>query len=114
MLKYFTMDEFVCSHTGKVEMNVNFLKRLDQLRERCAFPFVITSGFRDETHPNEVEKDSPGTHTMGIAVDVAVSNGYERRRIVEEALKMGFNGVGVAKSFVHVDDRVSPPVIWSY
>jgi len=27
---------------------------------------------------------------------------------------MGFNGIGVAKSFVHVDTRKSSPVVWSY
>ena len=27
---------------------------------------------------------------------------------------MGFNGIGVAKSFVHVDTRESSPVVWSY
>jgi len=113
-MKYFTIDEFVCSHTGKVEMNEDFLHRLDQLRERCGFPFVINSGFRDKTHPIEAAKPHPGTHTLGVAVDIAVSNGKQRRKIVEEAVKMSFNGIGVADSFVHVDDRVSAPVLWSY
>jgi len=27
---------------------------------------------------------------------------------------MGFNGIGVAKTFVHVDTRDSESVVWSY
>jgi hypothetical protein len=32
----------------------------------------------------------------------------------ENALKLGFNGIGVAKTFVHVDIRETTPVIWAY
>jgi len=27
---------------------------------------------------------------------------------------MGFTGIGIAKTFVHVDTRKSVPVLWSY
>ena len=56
-VKYFKREEFNCTHTNKNEMDDAFLEKLDQLREACGFPFVITSGYRDSTHPNEVNKD---------------------------------------------------------
>ena len=95
-------------------MNDAFLEKLDQLREECGFPFRITSGYRDETHPNEARKEKPGTHNQGIAADIAVSNGFERMNIVHNALKLGFGGIGVAKGFVHVDTRTTTPVMWTY
>ena len=34
--------------------------------------------------------------------------------IVKEALKLGFTGIGVAKTFIHVDIRKTTPVVWTY
>lgn len=116
-LKYFDISEFDCTHTGKNEMNYRFLTKLDALRYSCGFPFAITSGYRDTTHPDEVDKPFPGEHTRGIAADIRVRGGYQRYKLVEEAIKMGFSGIGVAKTFVHVDDRphsADTPVMWPY
>ena len=95
-------------------MDHAFVHRLDLLRERCGFPFRITSGYRDATHPAEARKDKPGYHCQGLAADIAVSNGFERMNIVHEALKLGFGGIGVSKSFIHIDDRDTTPVMWTY
>lgn len=113
-MKFFDIREFDCTHTGKNEMDDAFLAKLDQLREECGFPFRITSGYRDATHPNEVVKATPGTHNRGIAADIAVTDGKQRMQIVHEALKLNFGGIGVAKSFVHVDTRDTTPVMWTY
>ena len=115
MLKNFRLEEFNCSHTNANCMDTAFLHKLDTLREKCAIPFKITSGYRDASHPSEVVKAAPGTgtHCQGIAADIAVSNGVERMNIVHEALKMGFS-VGVARTFIHVDDRTTTPVLWTY
>lgn len=95
-------------------MDPEFLELLDELRERCKFRFTVTSGYRSPDHPIERKKTSPGTHAQGIAADIYVANGIQRRLIVSEALKMGFGGVGVAGSFVHVDNRKTTPVMWTY
>ena len=113
-MKFFRLEEFDCTHTGKNEMDEAFLQKLDQLREACGFPFTITSGYRDATHPNEVVKETPGTHNRGIAADIAVSNGKQKIQIVHEALKLDFAGIGVAKTFIHVDTRDTTPVLWTY
>ena len=117
-MKHFHIREFDCSHTGTGgdNMDPEFLERLDQLRGICGFPFRITSGWRDSSHPAEARKAEPGTgtHCQGIAADIAVSNGFERMNIVHEALKLNFNGIGVAKGFVHIDDRKTTPVMWTY
>ena len=51
MAKYFNEEEFACQYTGKNEISSELIDKLDELREACGFPFVITSGYRDKTHP---------------------------------------------------------------
>jgi uncharacterized protein YcbK (DUF882 family) len=116
MFKHFRVEEFNCTHTNANSMDEAFLHKLDELREKCGFPFKITSGYRDASHPSEVVKAAPGTgtHCQGIAADIAVSNGADRMMIVKEALAMGFGGIGVARTFVHVDMRATTPVMWTY
>jgi len=113
-LKYFDLSEFDCHHTGKNEMDKDFLLRLDALRDACGFPFKITSGYRDKTHPIERVKATPGMHSLGIAVDIFAPDGITKRKIVQNAIELGFNGIGVGKSFIHVDTRKDYPVIWGY
>jgi len=117
-LDYFTREEFACQYTGENEISDRLLLKLDLLRARCGFPFVITSGYRSKDHPIEAKKETPGTHAQGIAADIKVTDGIQRFKIVEEAIKMGFSGVGVASSFVHVDirdlDGNEHPVMWTY
>ncbi len=113
-MKYFSMSEFDCKETGENKMQPEFLQRLELLREACGFPFIITSGYRSVKHSVEAKKVIGGTHTQGIAADIAVSDGTQRRAIVEAAISLGFNGIGVNDNFVHVDTRKSARVLWVY
>jgi len=114
MYKYFKIEDFDCQETGNNKMAEAFIHKLDELREACGFPFIITSGYRDPSHSIEARKSKPGTHAMGIAADIKVNGGAQRYIIVKNALQQGFTGVGVAKTFIHVDVRDTTPVIWSY
>ena len=114
MYKYFKIEDFDCQETGNNEMKPAFVRRLDALREACGFPFYISSGYRDPSHSIEKVKAKPGKHSEGIAADIVVNGGVQRRQVVEQALAMGFGGIGVAKTFVHVDTRDSTQVLWCY
>jgi len=113
-VRYFKLSDFDCQETGNNEMSEEFLEKLDDLRHVCGFPFIITSGYRDPTHSIEARKAKAGTHARGIASDIRINNGNEAYDIIKNAQSMGFNGIGVAKSFIHVDIRKGMPVIWSY
>jgi len=113
-MRYFKLSDFDCQETGNNEMSEEFLEKLDELRHKCGFPFIITSGYRDKTHSIEARKAKAGTHARGIASDIRINNGNEAYDIIKHAQSMGFNGIGVAKSFIHVDIRQGMPVIWSY
>jgi uncharacterized protein YcbK (DUF882 family) len=114
--KYFKLNDFNCQETGTNEMDIAFIHKLDELRHACGFPFNITSGYRSPEHSVERSKTTKGgTHTLGIACDIYVTGGRQRMQIVKQAAAMGFNGIGVAKHFVHVDTRDGgKSVLWCY
>ena len=114
-LKHFDPSEFNCQVTGTNNMEKDFLKKLDELREACGFPFTITSGYRHPTeHPIEAKKDVPKCSGPPIAADIIITNAVFRLKIVEEALRLGFAGIGIADTFVHMDTRGTTPVMWTY
>ena len=116
--KYFKIEDFDCQETGENNMKEELIHKLDQLREACGFPFIVTSGFRSKDHSIEKRKEKPGTHAQGIAADIKISTAQQRYTIVKEAIKMGFEGIGIHSVFVHIDNRNSsidkPPVMWLY
>ena len=112
--KYFSIEEFNCQQTGENEMVEEFIHKLDELREACGFPFKITSGYRSPSHSIEARKAKPGTPAQRIACDIAVSGGAQRHTIITDAMRLGFTGIGVAKTFVHVDIRDTTAVAWQY
>lgn len=114
----FTKKEFDCKHTGNNRMTVEFMDKLQELRNQFKKTMTITSGYRDATHPEEAKKANPGTHSEGIACDIAcdASTAYS---IVKLALELGFTGIGVSQRngiprFIHLDLRKTTPVIYSY
>lgn len=117
----FTKAEFDCKHTGRNEMQHEFLVRLQQLRDMYGKPIRISSGYRDPSHPVEARKASSGAHSTGLACDIAISGGdaWELLRI---AMLLKFAGIGIQQKgphtgrFIHIDDWVTGPRpnVWSY
>ena len=112
--KWFDIDDFKCKETGENEISLFFVAALDTLREDCGFPFIVNSGYRSIHHSKEAAKNQPGQHTKGIAADIAVNGGAQRFLLVKKALEHGFTGIGVAKTFVHLDKRSGPAMMWTY
>jgi len=60
-MKYFKLREFVCTCCGKSKINRTFVKVLDAARayskdeDGSDIPFIITSGYRCENHPESVK-----------------------------------------------------------
>ena len=116
--KYFSLSEFDSPdlpHSGRANMDSNFLRMLDTARDTAGIPFKITSGYRTEVHNAKVGGVSNSSHLRGYAADIAVSGGGERWVIIDSLIKAGFNRIGVAKGFIHVDnDPDKTPAIWTY
>ena len=50
----------------------------------------------------------------GIAADIKVTNGKHRYELVKFAMDLNFTGIGLHKTFVHLDVREDTPVVWTY
>lgn len=111
--KYFTLDEFACKETGENKIAKDFVHRLDELRERCGFAFVVTSGYRSSQHSKEVNKITRGRHAQGIAADIAATDA-QAYVIMKHAFAMGFKGIARGKGFVHIDNRPGAGAVWPY
>ena len=117
----FTEDEFKCSHTGVCKMDKQFMDKLQALRTEAGFPFIITSGYRDPSHPVEAKKNKPGEHTLGKAADIGIS-GQNADKLVELSFKHGFTRRGInqkgSSRFIHLGTATPedgfPQTIWSY
>ena len=101
---------------SREKMNIAFLDMLEEARALSPIPFKINSGYRSAKHNKRVGGVDSSAHTEGRAVDIRVSNDYERYKIITCLLKVGFNRIGIAQTFVHVDSdpTKNPGRIWKY
>ena len=120
---HFSLSEFASPDLpdSGVNMDSEFLTKLDNARAIANIRFKITSGYRTKEYNEDLRKRgykaSPDSaHLTGHAADIAATSGKERWTIVNALIRSGFNRIGIAKSFIHVDDDPSKPtnVIWTY
>ena len=120
----FTTDEMACSCCGKSDMDEEFMKILQSVRDEMQRPLKITSGFRCENHNQKVSTTGKtGPHTYAKAADILIS-GADAMRLFAIAQKHGVSGVGMSqkgnhsKRFIHLDilspDEGPRPTVWTY
>tara|TARA_R110001599_G_scaffold95873_1_gene248403 strand:+ start:574 stop:876 length:303 start_codon:yes stop_codon:yes gene_type:complete len=100
-----------------MNLSLEFLIALQELREAVAMPMTITSGYRCPEHPIEKKKSSgKGQHTIG-AIDISC-RGAKAVLITQKALDLHWTGFGFqqkgSQRFVHLDRRPGERVMWSY
>ena len=107
MSKYFKEIEY--------KMDRDFLAKLDDAREFAGIPFFINSAYRSPEHPESIKNPS-SSHIKGLAVDIRVRDSKTRYIVLEALIHVGFNRIGIADTFIHVDDdrNKSCGVIWTY
>lgn len=120
--KNFTKEEFDCKHTGKNRMDEDFMDILQQIRRDYGKPMIVTSGYRDITHPAEAKKKRPGEHSFGVAADIRV-NGQDAMDLIVVAYGHGIRRFGIYQSgpmdgrFIHIGwgDKLLnfPEAIWT-
>ena len=119
----FSKHEFDCKHTGKNRMDEDFMDILQQIRTVYGKPMIISSGYRDHSHPVEEKKKRAGEHTYGLAADILV-HGTDALDLMVIAYGHGIRRIGVSqkgamnKRFLHLGygDKLLnfPESIWSY
>lgn len=97
-------------------MNQEFLDKLDQARELANIPFKINSAYRSPEHNAKIGGKPNSSHLRGLAVDISVRDSRSRFIVLEALIKVGFNRIGIADTFIHVDldKEKSDKVIWTY
>lgn len=113
MSKNFSEDEMKCPCCGVLPKQ-ELVNALQMLRDRIGRPMTINSAMRCAKHNAAVGGVPNSQHTQGIAADIAARNGLEKYQLVDEAIRAGFHGIGVAETFVHLDLRVAPGVLFTY
>lgn len=120
--KNFSKKEFDCKHTALNRMRPEFMERLQQIRTTYGKPLIITSGYRDMTHPVEAAKQNPGEHYYGCAADIAIS-GTDALDLMMTAYSYGIRRMGLkqtgSRRFLHIGmgDALKlnfPSTIWTY
>jgi hypothetical protein len=83
-------------------MNESFLMRLDEAREYAGISFIINSAYRSPAHPESIKRPT-SSHIKGLAVDISATSSRQRGLILEALRAVGFNRIGIANTFIHVD-----------
>lgn len=117
-LKHFDINEFDSPDlkgSGE-QMQVSTLTMLDKARELANTPFRINSGFRTKERNKRVGGKTNSSHLLGYAADIKCRNSKQRTKIVQALLFVGFNRIGIAKTFIHVDNdpNKTANVMWVY
>lgn len=103
--KNFKLREFECkdgSNTTKIDSNL--LNKLQLLRDTINKPILINSAYRSQNYNKKVGGSPRSQHMLGKAVDIKV-NGLTPTEVAKKAEETGFNGIGIYKTFVHLDVR---------
>lgn len=104
----FNSNEFDCK-CGKCKKTIidkKLINSLQLIRNHFGKPIIINSGYRCTEHNKAVGGVSNSQHTRGKAADIVVK-GIEPREVAAYAASIGVNGIGVYKTFTHVDTRAN-------
>lgn len=69
-IRYFKPGELCCPHCRTEQMDLAFMRRLDDAREQFGQPIYLTSGWRCVTHNQSVGGSPTSSHLRGLAVDM--------------------------------------------
>ena len=119
-IKYFDLSEFDSpddTDSGD-NMDINFVRKLDEAREIAGIPFKVNSGYRTPFHNTMVGGVESSSH-MNIpccAVDIKADDSRTRFLIISAAIQVGINRIGIGENFIHLDADItkSQDVTWHY
>lgn len=101
---YFSDKELMCKcGCGKVNMNGDFLDKLNEARHMAGKGWKVNSAYRCAAHNKAVGGVAGSSHTKGYAVDISATTSQKKFEIVSNAMKAGINRIGIGKTFVHLD-----------
>mgnify|MGYP001803481590 FL=1 len=88
-----------------------FLDQLQALRDEAGKPIIINSAHRCPQW-NAYVGGAPHSRHKQLAVDIALA-GHDRGELYRKSRTLGFTGLGLAQTFLHLDRR-RLPATWFY
>ena len=106
---HFALQELWSHDDHSFVANDHALDLLEALRVRVG-PLVVVSAFRSPKRNSAVHGAENSLHMQGRAFDL-LWNGYSKFELLSEAMAVGFTGLGLYATWLHVDDG-APRVWW--
>ena len=106
--KNFNLQEFECTHPDHRHIRVDdeLVEKLQQLRDRLNVPLIINSAYRCPERNKQVGGADNSQHLYGKAADISLHTiPLQIEEIKRIARQIGFTGVGLYNSFIHLDVR---------
>ena len=96
--KHLSVHEMACKcGCGAHEMDEEFIRMLQALREDMQGPLRVSSGFRCEDHNQSVSTTGRnGPHTLAKATDILIS-GERAMVLFEKTRQIGFSRIGLSQ-----------------
>jgi uncharacterized protein YcbK (DUF882 family) len=103
----FILSEFQCPCCKRVLLDFRLLDMLEILRRKIGDrPIIVNSGYRCPSYNEKVGGVHGSYHLYGMAADVRVA-GMEPVKLIQYAYDVGFLGLGLYKTFCHLDIRAN-------
>lgn len=102
--EHFSEIEFACHGNGMVMVDLMLITKLEKLRKVVGKPITITSGYRSPEYNKKIGGATKSQHILGKAADIKVQ-GLTPSEVAKFAEKVGFGGIGIYDSWIHVDVR---------
>jgi zinc D-Ala-D-Ala carboxypeptidase len=114
--KNFTEEEIRCPCCCACNIHPDFMFRLQRLRTYMARPFTINSAYRCKAHNLSIGGAKKSRHMNGIAADISIRGWTSREKYtcLKLAYGLGFRGIGIAPTFIHLDTRPDEEKLWVY
>tara|TARA_R110000824_G_scaffold54726_3_gene151171 strand:- start:1142 stop:1510 length:369 start_codon:yes stop_codon:yes gene_type:complete len=111
----FSSHEFRCACCETSNMDIEFVDRLQFVRDVIGKSLKINSGFRCFSHNRTVGGADNSSHLTGVAADIRCTTSADRM-VLLNVLPDYFNRIGIASKFIHVDIDTSKAsdVLWLY
>lgn len=114
---YFSEDEIQCKcGCGLIIVKSPHFFRMNLLRQAMKQPLKVNSWCRCLHHNIAVGGSNTSSHLEGWATDIEALTNLFKIKLIFYAGVIGFNGIGVGDTFVHLDtDPVKgPDRFWIY
>jgi zinc D-Ala-D-Ala carboxypeptidase len=113
--KNFSRWEFECKcGCGFDQVDPRLIESLQRLRDLLSTPVNINSACRCEKHNRDKGGEDDSQHLVGRAADIWCK-GIKPRKIAEIAKQIPEfhnGGIGIYKTFIHLDVRINGPARW--